>query len=896
MTRISWALAVGVGALLAGAAPAAAQSPPCDPFGPATFRGEVPTPKSVIGIDLGERDVTVAESDAYLQAVDDASPRVTGGTLERKSVQGRDLRYAIVGAPDRVSTRGLARIRATAAQLTDPSTRPRDARAIAARDPAILWIAGNVHGGEESGTDASLRVLWELADRSDCAATQILDQSVVVILPTQNPDGREADTRRNAYGFDMNRDWFARTQPETDGKLELLRRYPPVLFIDAHEMGNRRGYFFPPNADPIYHETTDQSVSWINDLYGASMRRVFDARGIPYFNYDIYDLFYQGYGDTVPSTGFGAAGMTFEKTSSDPTPRRVFEQYLTQWTSLSAAATNKRAILQGWHDAWVEARLQGRRGLLEPNEVVQPGNTVEQHVPDIRVRHYFLRADDPGKAREIQALVRRLQRMDVRVRRLTRAHLVHDYTPYGRAARSAWLPAGTYVVTMGQRQKHWVQAMLNEDTYTPFPYFYDVTAWSQPLLFNVAGGYSGRVLRDMRTGPLATQGDPGVVPAPAAPPRIALYSMSPTFTRGIESSGWLRYLLDRWGLAYREVTAEQIKAGGLGDAEVLIVPDGYATQDPNAPEDPYGLADLGPEGQAELRAWVEDGGRYVGWLDGAVLAAGAGVSSAGFESAEALGISSPGALIRARVGQGSPLADGVVPGQQRGRAGQGLVGAQRGAQERHRDARGAAAGAEGRPLAPAELDRARELEPRAGRRRAVEGGHQAGGDVGGGDRLHPSRGRAGQQRPAGLARRVDERAAERRRRHRGLRDRRLGQRLGALHAQRVARRGAERRQEEEALDAGPLGRAQQPPGRQAVELLDPGRGLVAPRAGEVDHRLDAAQPRGGRRPDRRGSRARSAPARAPARAGGDRGPGSARPRRARSAAAAAPRRPGRWHR
>ena len=145
-------------------------------------------------------------------------------------------------------------MRASAAKLMDPRTRAAEARAIAERDPAILWIAGNVHGGEESGTDASLKVLYELADRSDCAAQRILDNAIVVLLPTQNPDGREADTRQNAYGFDMNRDWFARTQPETDGKLEMVRRYPPVLFIDAHEMGGSNNYFFPPNADPIYHE------------------------------------------------------------------------------------------------------------------------------------------------------------------------------------------------------------------------------------------------------------------------------------------------------------------------------------------------------------------------------------------------------------------------------------------------------------------------------------------------------------------------------------------------------------------------------------------------------------------------------------------------------------------
>ena len=249
--------------------------------------------------------------------------------------------------------------------------------------------------------------------------------------------------------------------------------------------------------------------------------------------------------------------------------------------------------------------------------------------------------------------------MDVRVRRLTRPLPVGDFTPYGRRARPEVLPAGTYVVPMAQPKKHWVQAMLNEDTYTPVTYAYDITGWSQPLLLNVAGGYSGERLGGMRSAPVPAQDDPGVPPVPADPPSIALYSMSAQYSRGIESGGWLRYQLDRWGLEYREVTAADIKAGALAGADVLLVPDGYATQDPDAPTDPYGLADLGPDGQAAIRAWVEQGGRYVGWLDGAVLASAVGVSSAKFEDAEAAGISSPGSLIRAVVAGRSPLADGV---------------------------------------------------------------------------------------------------------------------------------------------------------------------------------------------------------------------------------------------
>ena len=69
-----------------------------------------------------------------------------------------------------------------------------------------------------------------------------------------------------------------------------------------------------------------------------------------------------------------------------------------------------------------------------------------------------------------------------------------DFRAYGRPAGATVLPAGTYWIPMAQMQKHWIQSMLNEDTYVPFPYFYDVSGWSNPLLFNLSGGRSGAVL------------------------------------------------------------------------------------------------------------------------------------------------------------------------------------------------------------------------------------------------------------------------------------------------------------------------------------------------------------------------------------------------------------------
>jgi hypothetical protein len=616
----------------------------CDPFTDAVLDPSVPTPMEVIGIDLGERDVTTAESDAYLQAVSDASPMVVDGVLGT-SVEGRPLRYAVVGQPGWVRPSALARIGRDLDRLRDPATPDALARQIIRRTPAILWVAGNVHGGEESGTDASLQVLYELAARQDCTAAQILDHAIVVILPTQNPDGREADTRRNAYGFDMNRDWFARTQPETDSKLEKLRELPPQLFIDAHEMG-RTTYFFPPNADPIYHEIGEIPLAWISDLYGGAMTAAFERFDIPFFNGEPYDLLYLGYGDSAPTTGFNAAGMTFEKHNGDTAAVRLREQYVAIWASLNAAGAQDHDLLTDWRTEYLTAYQQGLAGELEPNQLYFQGTEIVNEVPDISVKHYFLRTDDPATAAGVQRVARRLQRMDVDVYRLVRPLTVPDYTAYGRPAARTTLPTGTLWIPMAQGQKHWIQAMLHEDTYVPFPYFYDVTAWSAPLLENVDGGRSGADLKP-RAVALEAQAEPDVRYRGEAP-RIAVWQVSATSGGTIESAGWLRWWLDtRIGLPYTDVSAADIAAGMLVDQDVLVVPSGSDAAASNA---------LGDGGREALIAWVEDGGTLITLRDSSRLAARLGLTSASFEDATS---DIPGSLVRVEVDPASPLADEV---------------------------------------------------------------------------------------------------------------------------------------------------------------------------------------------------------------------------------------------
>ena len=202
---------------------------------------------------------------------------------------------------------------------------------------------------------------------------------------------------------------------------------------------------------------------------------------------------------------------------------------------------------------------------------------------------------------------------------------------------------------MAQANKHWVQAMLHEDPYTPFPYFYDVTGWSNPLLFNVHGGSSGAELsiKSARVKPFEER---AAFKLRGRAPSLAVYQINPGSTTSIESSGWLRYVLEKvWHLPYRDVTAADIAAGGLSGTDVLIVPNG---------SDDTAYDTLGDAGRAALVDWVNAGGRYIGWRGSAVLASRLGLSTATFTPPTS---DVPGSLFRVAVDQRSPLSRGTGP-------------------------------------------------------------------------------------------------------------------------------------------------------------------------------------------------------------------------------------------
>ena len=453
----------------------------------------------------------------------------------------------------------------------------------------------------------------------------------MVILPTQNPDGREADTRRNAYGFDMNRDWFARTQPETDAKVEMLRRYPPVLFIDAHEMGNTAGYFFPPNADPIYHEITDQAVGWINGLYGPAMQHVFDAREIPYFNYATYDLFYMGYGDTVPATGFGAAGMTFEKTSSDPTPQARLRA-VPDAVDLAVAGGREqgRDPAAAGTTAGSRPSARARAGELEPNEVVQPGNTIEQPVPDLTVRQYFIRADEPAPGAR-GAVARAAPAADGRrsCGGSPRRWPCPTTRAYGRAPRAATLPGrhlrrldgpAPEALGAGDAQRGHLRAvpvLLRRHGVEPAAALSTSAAATRARRWRWRRRRSGRWPSPPVPAAAGAAVDRAVLDV-AAPSRAA--SSRRAGCAGCSTTG--------------ASTTSDVSADGDRGRRRSPAPTSCScrTATPRATCRSRATRTRsrtsGRPARPRSASWVQGGGRYVGWLDGAVLAAAVGISSA----------------------------------------------------------------------------------------------------------------------------------------------------------------------------------------------------------------------------------------------------------------------------
>jgi hypothetical protein len=504
-------------AALAAAAPALASAQHRYAGASASYDPAVPTPRASLGYEVGDRFTPHHRIVRYLEQLAATSKRLRVDTLG-VTAEGREIVMATLSSERNLAR--LAEIKADAQRLADPrGVADADLRAIVARQPSIVWLGYTVHGNEASGTEAALAMLYQLAAGRDAETMAILDSTVVLIDPVQNPDGHERHVQdvlrtRGAFGadptpgalvhqgnwpggrtshyyFDLNRDWFIQSHPESRARTGAMLQWWPQVAVDLHEMGSNSTYFFAPPMEPYNKNVPPNTFKWW-DIFASGIGQRFDRDGWAYFRREGYDEFYPGYGVSWPIL-LGAIGATFEQASSGGGAIRRDDG-----TVLTLAEAAHHHYAAAWSMTLTAAQ---RRSELLADYV----RSRQQNVTDLArgpMRAVVLARDPQGRA---DSLAWRLMANGIEVQRLTRATTLANATAYGaRSAGSVNAEAGWYVVDLAQPQGRLAKALLEPDAQLDSTFireelearrtgqpsrFYDVTGWSLPFAYRV-GAYA----------------------------------------------------------------------------------------------------------------------------------------------------------------------------------------------------------------------------------------------------------------------------------------------------------------------------------------------------------------------------------------------------------------------
>lgn len=476
----------------------------------AVYDSAVPTHKKVLGYDPGDHVSSHAQIMQYMDALAAAYPNRMKIWEYAKTWEGRKLVYAAIGSEANIKR--LPQIQADIKRLADPrKTSDADAKRIMANLPAIVWLAYGVHGNEISSPDAALVTAYHLlASKNDRIVDEIMAKTIVMIVPLQNPDGRERFVfnydvsaglepdanpqaaehaepwpggRTNHYYFDMNRDWLAMTQPEIRGQIHALEEWLPLVYVDLHEMGTDATYYFAPDANPINPYLTKQQEENQN-WFGQNNARYFDKFGFSYFTRETYDAFYPGYGSSWPDY-YGGISMTYENGSTRGLVVRKSDD-----TIVTYRETVRRHFITSI--ATCETTAQHRPELLE--EFFRYRKSAIEEGSKEPVREYIL--PRRGDVTTVDKLAQLLVDHGIEVKRATAA-FSNGGKPY---------PAGSYVISLAQPAKRLIRVLMDTQVSMAEDFLkaeearrkrrqpseiYDVTAWSLPLQYNVEAATAG---------------------------------------------------------------------------------------------------------------------------------------------------------------------------------------------------------------------------------------------------------------------------------------------------------------------------------------------------------------------------------------------------------------------
>ena len=552
---------------------------------------DIPTPAEITGYDVGEiiwpHELVVQ----YVRAVDAASDRLIVEQVS-ESQFGRPIFAVYASSPDNLAR--LDQIKAGRAAVLNGQA--------PGIDLGVHQINYGVHGSEPSSYDSFPLMLYHLAAAQDEATQALLDDNLIILITTINPDGanrmanwinshraavavpfpahRERKGffgwgRTNHYFFDLNRQWLPVAQPENRGLVAHMQEWLPLLVVDKHEMGSNATYFFSPAAEDQVNPLFDEEAYQITADLSETLYDVFDGIGQLSVSREFFPNYYLGYGSSYP-TLLGAVPFLFEQSSSrgmvqdtDNGLKRYDETISEQFQAaiaLLAEASAQRQRLQDFQSRWFA--------------------DASDKAADNPTKAYVFTSNDQGRFARFLDL---LNAHDIDVQFLD-ADLTVDDEVYA-AGRSA-------IVSLNQPRYALIEGVFGvQNPPEGQVVFYDISGWTLPHAFGLRhAALNNRQAARARGGAAAT---PDALPAPATPPA--------------PESGVMAYVID-WShfnapRAVNRILRHELRAKVIPDPVTLETPGGFVEVPRGAVLVPTRRQDMSPDEIHALvvRAAQEDG-------------------------------------------------------------------------------------------------------------------------------------------------------------------------------------------------------------------------------------------------------------------------------------------------
>jgi len=445
-----------------------------------TYNPKISTPQEVLGYVPGEWHVTHDLLVAYMKTLAEESPRIT---LENRGTtyEGRPLLLMVITSEE--NQKNIEQIRKNHVALTTANSENIKTSEM----PIVVYQGFSIHGNEPSGSNAALLAAYYLAAGQGEKIDKILNNTVILFDPSFNPDGLQrfaywANTNRsenlnpdpqdrefsevwpggrtNHYWFDMNRDWLPVQLPESKARIATFHKWQPNILTDHHEMGSNSSFFFQPGIPSRTHPLTPKMNQDLTREIGTYHAKALDKIGSFYYTEEDYDDFYYGKGSTFPDVN-GSIGILFEQASSRghvqetdngllTFPFTIRNQFTTALSTLEAASNMRSKILDYQRDFYKTAR-----------------NTAGKDA------YVFGSAKDKNKAYYLAEILKR-QQIEVH-------EIKEDFEIDGKKFKNG----SGYIVPKNQRQHRLIEAMFEKRTSFTDSLFYDISAWSFPLAFDL---------------------------------------------------------------------------------------------------------------------------------------------------------------------------------------------------------------------------------------------------------------------------------------------------------------------------------------------------------------------------------------------------------------------------